>query len=118
LATESLVEALLNAGGDVADVMEVPCTETERRMLASILLNEDEELSPDRLEGAVRALRRIHLRRRLEGTQRELKKPGISDDRGRMKELLLEVERLSRALRDPSLAEDGLKLAAENQKSA
>ena len=45
LATESLVEALLNAGADVADVMEVPCSETERRMLASILLKEDEELS-------------------------------------------------------------------------
>ncbi len=80
LATESLVEALLNAGDDVADVMEVPCSDTERRMLASILLKEDEELSAERLEGAVRALRRIHLRRQLEGLQRELKKPSVSDD--------------------------------------
>jgi DNA primase len=109
LATESLVEALLNAGAEIADVMEVPCSESERRMLASILLNEDEELSPERLEGAVRGLRRIHLRRRLEQTQHELKKPGLSDDKMRMKELLLEIERLSRALRDPSLTEDGLK---------
>src|SRR5580658_10044495 len=58
LATESLVEALLNAGAETADVMEVPCSETERRMLASILLKEDEELSAERLEGAVRALDR------------------------------------------------------------
>src|SRR5580658_260179 len=65
LATESLVEALLNAGADLADVMEVPRSEGERRMLASILLKEHEELSAERLEGAVRALRRIHLRRRL-----------------------------------------------------
>jgi DNA primase len=118
LATESLVEALLNAGPEVADVMEVPCSDTERRMLASILLKEDEELTAERLEGAVRALRRIHLRRKLEQTQRELKKPGLSDDRVRMKELLVEVERLSRALRDPSLAEDGLRNALGNQKSA
>jgi DNA primase len=111
LATESLVEALLNAGADVADVMEVPCSESERRMLATILLKEDEELTAERLEGAVRALRRIHLRRRLEETQRQLKKPGLSDDKVRMKELLLEVERLSRALRDPNLAEEGLKTA-------
>jgi DNA primase len=103
LATESLVEALLNADPEVADVMEVPCSESERRMLASILLKEDEELSAERLDGAVRALRRIHLRRRLEETQRELKKPGVSDDRVHMKELLVEIERLSRALRDPSL---------------
>jgi DNA primase len=118
LATESLVEALLNAGAEVADVMEVPCSDAERRMLASILLKEDEELTAERLEGAVRALRRIHLRRKLEQTQRELKKPGLSDDRVRMKELLVEVERLSRALRDPSLAEDGLRNALGNQKSA
>jgi DNA primase len=104
LATESLVEALLNAGAEVADVMEVPCSESERRMLASILLKEDEELSAERLEGAVRALRRIHLRRRLEQVQRELTKPGVGDDKTLRNELLLEKDRLSRALRDPSLA--------------
>jgi len=118
LTTESLVEALLNAGAEVADVMEVPCSDAERRMLASILLKEDEELTAERLEGAVRALRKIHLRRKLEQTQRELKKPGLSDDRVRMKELLVEVERLNRALRDPSLAEDGLRNGLGNQKSA
>ena len=117
LATESLVDALLNAGAEIADVMEVPCSETERRMLASILLKEDEELSPERLEGAVRALRRIHLRRRLEQVQRELTKPGVGDDKTLRNELLLEKDRLSRALRDPSLAEDGLR-GAGNKKSA
>ena len=118
LATESLVEALLNAGAEIADVMEVPCSESERRMLASILLKEDEELSAERLEGAVRALRRIHLRRRLEQVQRELTKPGVSDDKALRNELLLEKDRLSRALRDPSLAEDGLRNAPGNKKSA
>jgi DNA primase len=118
LATESLVDALLTAGAEVADVMEVPCSDAERRMLASILLKEDEELTAERLEGAVRALRRIHLRRRLEQMQRELKKPGVSDDRVRMKEMLAEVERLSRALRDPSLAEEGLRKGFGDQKSA
>ncbi len=118
LATESLVEALLNAGAETADVMEVPCSESERRMLASILLKEDEELSAERLEGAVRALRRIHLRRRLEQVQRELTKPAISDDKVLRNELLLEKDRLSRALRDPSLAEDGLRCAPGNKKSA
>ena len=118
LATESLVEALLNAGADLADVMEVPRSEGERRMLASILLKEHEELSAERLEGAVRALRRIHLRRRLEQVQRELNKPGVGDDKELRNELLLEKDRLSRALRDPSLAEDGLRNTAGNKKSA
>ena len=118
LATESLVEALLNAGPEVADVMEVPCSESERRMLASILLKEDEELSAERLEGAVRALRRIHLRRSLEQVQRELTKPGVSDDKVLRNELLVEKDRLSRALRDPSLAEAGLRTGVGNQKTA
>jgi DNA primase len=118
LATESLVEALLNAGAETADVMDVPCSESERRMLASILLKEDEELSAERLEGAVRALRRIHLRRRLEQVQRELTKPGVSDDKVIRNELLLEKDRLSRALRDPSLAEHGLRNVPGNKKSA
>ena len=118
LATESLVEALLHAGPEVADVMEVPCSEAERRMLASILLKEDEELSAERMEGAVRALRRIHLRRSLEQVQRELTKPGVSDDKVLRNELLVEKDRLSRALRDPSLAEAGLRTGVGNQKTA
>ncbi len=118
LATESLVEALLDAGAEVADVMDVSCSETERRMLASILLKEDEELSPERLEGAVRALRRIHLRRRLEQVQRQLNQPGVAADKVLRNELLLEKDRLSRALRDPSLAEDGLRTGPGTKKSA
>jgi len=118
LATETLVEALLNAGAEIVDVMDVPCSESERRVLASILLKEEEELSAERLEGAVRALRRIHLRRRLEQVQRELTKPGVSDDKELRNELLLEKDRLRRALRDPSLAEDGLKIPPEKKKSA
>jgi hypothetical protein len=118
LATESLIDALLNTAAEVADVMEMPCSESERRMLASILLKEDEELTAERVEGAVRALRRIHLRRRLEQVQRELSKPGVGEDKALRNELLLEKDRLSRALRDPSLAEDGLRNALGNQKTA
>jgi len=120
LATESLAESLLNdfllnAGRETADVLEVPATETDRRMLASILLKEDEELTAEVLEAAVRALRRIHLRRRQEEVQQELKKPGLAADKERLRELLTELERISRALRDPNLAEDGLKFAGKKK---
>ena len=108
LATESLAESLLNAGPEVADVLEVPATESDRRMLALILLKEDEELTAEVLEAAVRALRRIHLRRRQEQVQHELKKPGAGTDRDRLRELLQELDRISRALRDPELADPAL----------
>jgi DNA primase len=118
LATESLAESLLKVGREFADVLEAPPTESDRRMLALILLKEDEELTAEVLEAAVRALRRIHLRRRQEEVQQELKKPGLANDRDRLKELLTELERVSRALRDPSLAEEGLRPAGEKKKSA
>ena len=91
-----------NAGPDVPDVLQVPATETDRRLLATILMNEDEELTPEILEAAVRALRRIHLKREQERVQQELKKPGVSGNRDLLKQLLSELERISRALRDPS----------------
>ncbi len=117
MATESLVDSLLNAGSDVPDVLEVPASETDRRMLASILLKEEEDLTAEILEAAVRALRRIHLKREQEQVQLELKKPGVAADKERLRELLQDLERISRALRDPSLAEDGLK-QARNKKTA
>ncbi len=110
LATESLAEALLNADSDVADVMDLPRSEADRRLLASILLKEDEELSAERLEGAVRALRKIHLRRRLEQVQRELQSAGGKEP-GQLQELLQEKMRLKRALMDPGVADSGSAIA-------
>jgi len=138
LATESLAESLLNEPqlnndrepADVPeyvpkDVLQVPATESDRRMLASILLKEDEELTAEVLEAAVRALRRIHLRRRQEEVQQELKKPGLAADlaantanKDRLRELLTELERISRALRDPGLVESGFAEDAGTKKSA
>src|SRR2546427_1121335 len=110
LATESLADALLNAGPEVADVMEVPHSDSERRLLASILLKEDEELTAELLDRAVRALRKIHLKRNLEQVQRQLRSTQGTDPEQRNL-LLREVERLSRALRDPSVAEGGSAIA-------
>ena len=107
LATESLAESLLNVGAEFSDVLQVPATESDRRMLALILLKEEEELTPERLEGAVRALRRIHLRRRLEQVQRDLKALGNSADLREKTALGEEAMRLKRALMDPGLAEGG-----------
>jgi len=106
LATESLMEALLNALPETADVMELPLAEADRNLLAAILLKEDEELSAERLEGAVRALRRIQLRRKLEQVQSELQaKHG--QEPTQLQALLQEKIRLKRALMDPGLAEVG-----------
>jgi len=103
LGSQSLMEALLEAGTETADVMALPKTEEDRRLLASILMNEEEDLTPETVEGAVRALRRIYLRRRLEEVQGALQRPGLPLEERQA--LLQEKVRLKRALMDPGLAE-------------
>jgi DNA primase len=104
LATESLIETLLNSTAGAIDVMELPVADTDRNLLAAILMREDEELSAKRLEGAVRALRRIHFRRQMEEVQRELQ-AAKKHEPERLRFLLLEKNRLKRALMDPSLSD-------------
>ncbi len=103
LATESLIETLLAGGLEVTDVMELPFSDYDRRRFASLLLKDAEELTAERVEGAVRALRRIHLRRRLEQVQRDLE--SRRKNPSEMQALLQEKVRLKHALRDPNLAE-------------
>ena len=102
MATESLIESLLNIGTDFADILQVPATDSDRRLLAAILFKEEEDLTPEILEASVRALRRIHLRRRQEEIQQEIKKPGLAADRDHLRQLLAELEAISRTLRDSS----------------
>jgi len=101
LATESLAECLLNAGSEVTDILELPATESDRRLLASILLKEEEELTAEILEAAVRALRRVHLRRQLDEVQRQLKGLGPNADLRQKIALSEEARRIGLALRDP-----------------
>jgi len=106
LATESLLEALLNLGPETTDVMELPLSDADRGLLASILMREEEELTAEQVEGAIRALRRIALRRRLEEVQRELQ-ASRSKEPEQLQALLLEKVRLKRALMAPGLSEEG-----------
>ncbi|MGA8432800.1 MAG: DNA primase [Candidatus Sulfotelmatobacter sp.] len=110
LATESLVDALLNAPREVADVMEVPQSDSDRRTLATILLKEDEELTPELLERAVRALQKIHLKREMTRVLSELRHDK-GTDADRRNDLLRELERIKRSLMDPGLAESGTSAA-------
>jgi hypothetical protein len=83
--------------------MTLPRSDADRRLLAATLMNEAEELTPETVEGAVRALRRIYLRRRLEEVQIGLQRPGLPLQERQA--LLHEKVRFKRALMDPGLAE-------------
>ncbi len=104
LGSESLIDALLAPATESSDVMDAPRSESDRRLLATLLMGDDEELTPERVEGAVRAVQRIHVRRRLEQVQRELQQASRKQP-AEVQALLEEKLRLKRALMDPSLAE-------------
>jgi DNA primase len=104
VAAESIIEVLLRS--EAVHVTDLPLPETDRHLLAAILMKDDEELSAERLEGAVRALRRIQLRRKLELVQRQLQGTR-GQEASQIQALLQEKMRLKRALMDPSLADDG-----------
>ncbi len=100
LASQSLMEALLEAGSETTDVMALPKTDEDRRLLASILMHEEEELTAETVEGAVRGLRRSYLERRKGEVQRSVERSGSS--MAEKKALLQEKVRLKLAKRDPS----------------
>jgi DNA primase len=107
LGTESLIEAMLSAAPETGSAMDLPLSEGDRQLLASILFKGEEELDPEKIEGAVRALRRVQIRRRLEQIQSQLES-FRSADAGQLKALMDEKLRLKRVLMSASLG------AAEN----
>ncbi len=96
LGTEALMQALLDA--EDVDPSSLPVSERDHKILAECLMNEDEELTPELLEGAIGALRRRHL----EHQQREIK-GRIADaerknDTAALASLLREKVEIDRAL--------------------
>src|SRR6266851_4098819 len=102
LAAESLLQALLDADPDSGHPMDLPLSECDRKLLASVLMSEQEDLTPELLEGAVKALRRTWARRRLEQVQREMVEASRLGDSARVAELGAEKVRLKRGLNTSS----------------
>jgi predicted component of type VI protein secretion system len=75
-------------------------------------MKEDEDFTPEKLEGAVRALRRVHIRRRLEQIQRQMETTRALDA-DQLKSLMDEKLRLKRALMNPGLGGDEVAASAD-----
>ena len=110
LGTESLIEALLNAA-EGAELMELPIADEERNLLAAILMKDDEELTAERIEGAVKGLTRVQIRRRLQEIQTQLNALR-SVDSATVNALMEEKMRLKRALMSPGLGSDEITAAS------
>jgi DNA primase len=97
-AAEALIDSLLLAHEQGLDPMSLPLEDADRRVLATVLMDEREELTPELLESAIRSLRRRSLRRRMEELQHQLKEAERRQDASSAAKLLQERIRLRKAM--------------------
>ncbi len=102
---ERLIDALLVAEERGLDPISMPLEQSDRQLLASVLMDEREELTPELLEEAIRSLRRRVLRRQMEDLQHQLKEAERRQDAGSTARLLQERVKLRHAL--TSVGEQG-----------
>ncbi|PYV89121.1 MAG: DNA primase [Acidobacteria bacterium] len=96
LSTEALFQLLLATELEEFDPIHLDVSEADRALLATVLLTDDEPLTSVQLEGAVRALKRIQIRRKLEQLQLQLQSRGLQSSE--MQGLLQERMRLKKEL--------------------
>jgi len=97
-AAAVLIDALLLAQEQGLDPMSLPLEERHRNLLATVLMDESEELTPELLESSIRSLRRRLLRRRLDELQQKLKDAERRQDPASASLLLQERVKLRREM--------------------
>jgi len=95
---QALIDALLTAEEQGQDPMSLPLDDNDRRVIASIVMDDREELTPELLESAIRSLRRRVILRRLDDLQQQLKDAERRQDAALSARLLQERVKLRRAM--------------------
>ncbi len=97
-AAGGLIDALLLGYEQGLDPMSLPLEEAGRSLLAAVLMDEHEEVTPELLESAIRSLRRKGHQRELEQLQRKVKELESKEDVMSRAQLAQEKLRLKRAM--------------------
>jgi DNA primase len=103
-AAEALIDALLVGQEQGIDPMSLPLEEDARSLLATVLMDEHEELTPELLESSIRSLRKRHGERDLEQLQRKVKELESRPDVMSKAQLAQERLRLKQAMRSGEIA--------------
>ncbi len=98
-SAEGLIDTLLLAQEQGLDPMSLPLEEADRNLLSAVLMDEQEELTPELLENAIRSLRKRRQLRELEQLQRKVKELESKDDLMSRAQLAQEKLRLRQAMR-------------------
>jgi DNA primase len=95
---QMVIDALLTAHEQSLDPMSLPLDDNDRRLVASVLMEDHEELTPELVENAVRSLRKRAILRQLDTLQHQLKDAERRNDAAASARLLQERVRLRRAM--------------------
>ncbi|MGZ5739307.1 MAG: CHC2 zinc finger domain-containing protein [Burkholderiales bacterium] len=104
---EALIDALLLAEEQGLDPMSLPLEEDARSLLATVLMDEHEELTPELLESSIRSLRKRNGQRDLEQLQRKVKELESRPDVMSKAQLAQERLRLKQAMRSGEVTTEG-----------
>ena len=97
-SSQALLDILLTAHEQGLDPMSLPLDDNDRRVVACVLLESHEELTPELLENAVRSLRKRVILRQLDELQHQIKEAEHRHDMATSARLLEERVRLRRAM--------------------
>jgi DNA primase len=106
LPTERLISTLLKAVEDGTDPMSLTLSEGDRRILATTLMQETEELTPEAIEGAFASLRERRLKSRRDQLLSELVAAERKGDAASLSRLTMEKMQLDRELQEMQNAGD------------
>jgi DNA primase len=95
---QALIDALLTAHEQSLDPTSLPLDENHRRLVAAVLMEDHEDLTPELVENAVRSLRKRAILRQLDDLQHQLKDAERRNDSVLSARLLQERVRLRRAM--------------------
>jgi DNA primase len=106
LETEAILAVLVQSDSSEAqeddlsphDISSLPLAASDRALLAGILMNESEELTPALVERALNALRRQHLERRQRSLKSQIAEAERQHDQASLARLLQEKINVDRAL--------------------
>ena len=99
MRAEALIDAVLKALAEGADLMTLPLAEEDRALLMSVLMQDHEPLSAELLHGAIEALRRRQLEHRRGELVRQIAEAARNNDPLAVARLMQEKQDVDRALR-------------------
>ncbi|HSE49767.1 MAG TPA: DNA primase [Terriglobales bacterium] len=98
LPTEALLGALVAADPETLDPLALELSESDRHLLAEVLMRDDEPLSDELIHGALEALRRRHLERRQQQVRARIADAERKNDAAALAQLLQEKQRIDKDL--------------------